>query len=378
MQYRFADGNLAPVSAHIAWDIDSVSRSDDERWLAALANVDGREELRLFDGRTPRQLPAPAVPRGSVFRAEFHPAIADLALVMNSAQGPSQVHTLAPATGALEQWTRSSAAPGTDAARFAEPHIVQWPSFDGRMISGLLSTPPKNFTGKRPVLIAIHGGPEGQARFGFRGRSNYFIDELGFALIEPNVRGSTGYGKTFLSLDDGMKREDSVKDIGALLDWIATQPDLDASRIVVSGGSDGGYMALAVAANYSERIAGAIDVVGISNFVTFLTNTESYRRDLRRVEYGDERDPAMRAFLEKISPLTNATKIRKPLFIVQGRNDPRVPVTEAEQMVARLREIGTSVWYLRAENEGHGFARKENVNFQFYATVMFLRTVAVR
>ena len=197
-------------------------------------------------------------------------------------------------------------------------------------------------------------------------------------MIRPNVRGSSGFGKTFLSLDDGIKREDSVKDIGALLDWIALQPGLDPSRVMVSGGSYGGYMSLAVATHYADRIAGAIDVVGISSFVSFLQNTESYRRDLRRVEYGDERDPAMRDFLLRISPLTNAARITKPLFVVQGRNDPRVPYTEAEQIVAKVRANGTRVWYLRAENEGHGFARKDNADFQFYATVMFLRETLLK
>ena len=192
------------------------------------------------------------------------------------------------------------------------------------------------------------------------------------------MRGSTGYGKTFVALDNGRLREDSVKDIGTLLDWIARQPDLDASRVLVTGGSYGGYMSLAVATNYADRIAGAIDIVGISNFVTFLETTESYRRDLRRVEYGDERDPAMREFLQKISPLTNAHKITKPLFVVQGKNDPRVPVTEAEQIVARARANGTTVWYLRGENEGHGFARKENADFQLYATILFMQQTLLR
>ena len=225
---------------------------------------------------------------------------------------------------------------------------MRWPSFDGRTISGI-RIPPARFTGKRPVLIAIHGGPEAQAKLGFLGRANYYVNELGIAVIQPNVRGSSGYGKTFLSLDDGFKREDSVKDIGALLDWIATQPRLDAARVIVTGGSYGGYMSLAVATMYPERIAGAIDIVGISNFLTFLKNTESYRRDLRRVEYGDERDPAMRALLERISPLTNAAKISKPLFVVQGRNDPRVPFTEAEQIVAQVRANGAGLVPARRE-----------------------------
>jgi len=205
------------------------------------------------------------------------------------------------------------------------------------------------------------------------GRWNYFIDVLGVAIIEPNVRGSTGYGKTFVALDNGVKREDSVKDIGALFDWIARQPDLDADRVLVEGGSYGGYMVLGVATLFPDRIAGAIDIVGIANFVSFLENTESYRRDLRRVEYGDERDPAMREFLTRISPSNNADRIRAPLFVVQGRNDPRVPYTEAEQIVAAARRNGVPVWYLLADNEGHGFARKANADFLFYAMIAFIR-----
>ena len=204
------------------------------------------------------------------------------------------------------------------------------------------------------------------------GRLNYFLNEMGIAVLMPNVRGSSGYGKTFQNLDNGFKRKDSVKDGGAFIDWVATQPHLDANRIVVSGGSYGGYMSLAIAVDYSSKIRGAIDVVGISNFVTFLNNTESYRRDLRRVEYGDERDPAMREFQEKISPLNNAEKIKVPLFVIQGKNDPRVPYTEAEQIVAAVRKNGVPVWYLLADNEGHGFQRKANADFQFFATVKFL------
>jgi dipeptidyl aminopeptidase/acylaminoacyl peptidase len=250
---------------------------------------------------------------------------------------------------------------------------VRWKSFDGRTISGWLTMPPARFTGRRPVLVSIHGGPEAQAKAGFIYRQNHFVQDLGIALIQPNVRGSLGYGKTFLALDNGMKREDAVKDIGALLDWIAADPRLDPTRVVVSGGSYGGYMSLAVAATYPQRIAGAIDVVGISHFVTFLQNTESYRRDLRRVEYGDERDAAMREYLDRISPLTNAQRISRPLLVAQGRNDPRVPYTEAEQIVAKVRGNGTPVWYFLAENEGHGFARKENADHFFYATILFLR-----
>ena len=373
MRLDLADGSLKRITAHIPWDISGVTDTADGALIALQANVEGRDQLRLFDGKTLAELPLPSLPAGSVGSSQFHRKLPDLAFSLNSAQGPSQLYTLNPGTGQVEQWTRAYAPPGVDMSRFTEQQIIRWKSFDGLPISGLMNLPPASFKGKRPVLIAIHGGPESQARMGFLNRNNYYLNELGVAIIQPNVRGSSGYGKSFLAMDNGMKREDSVKDIGALLDWIATQPNLDASRVMVTGGSYGGYMSLAVSVHYADRIAGAIDIVGISNFVSFLNNTESYRRDLRRVEYGDERDPAMREFLQRISPLTQASRIKKPLFVVQGKNDPRVPYTEAEQIVAKLRENKVPVWYLRAENEGHGFARKENADFQFYATVQFMR-----
>ena len=375
MLLSLGDGSLRRFTSHIPWDVSGLTVSEDGSRVALQANVDGRSELRLFDGRSLQELPAPALPDGSVGSTRFHLRRGELALAVNGAKGPNQLYSLDLGTGQMATWTQPQAAAGVDMSRFMPHRVVRWNSFDGRPISGLLTMPPPRFTGKRPVLIEIHGGPEAQATVSFQGRYNYFMQEMGIALIEPNVRGSSGFGKTFLALDDGFRREDSVRDIGALLDWIATQPDLDASRVVVSGGSYGGYMSLAVAAAYADRIAGSIDDVGISHFVTFLTNTESYRRDLRRVEYGDERDPAMRAYLDRISPLTNAHRIRKPLFVVQGRNDPRVPYTEAEQIVERARASGTTVWYLRAENEGHGFVRKENADFRFYAMVRFLETV---
>ncbi|MBP5992269.1 MAG: S9 family peptidase [Piscinibacter sp.] len=377
-RYELRRKTLQPVSAHIPWDVDQLAVAKDGKLLAARINVDGREELRLFDARTLKERPAPALPAGSVRAIGLHPASGEIAVAMDGASGPSTVLTLDAAGRGAIAWTRAGAAPGVDTQAFADASIVRWKSFDGRSISGLLHLPPQRFTGPRPVLIDIHGGPEAQARVGFMGRDNHFLQDLGIAIVQPNVRGSSGYGKTFLALDNGTKREDAVKDIGALLDWIATQPRLDASRVVVRGGSYGGYMSLAVAATYPERIAGAIDVVGISNFVTFLRNTESYRRDLRRVEYGDERDEAMRSFLERISPTSHAARIVKPLFVVQGRNDPRVPYTEAEQIVEKVRANGTPVWYLRAENEGHGFQRKENADFQFWATTLFLRQTLLR
>ena len=228
-------------------------------------------------------------------------------------------------------------------------------------------------TGKRPVIVNIHGGPEGQARPGFIGRTNYFLNDLGIAVVYPNVRGSTGFGKTFSKLDNGMLREESVQDIGALLDWIKTRADLDADRIMVTGGSYGGFMTLASAVAYNDRIRCSLDVVGISNFVSFLEKTEAYRRDLRRVEYGDERDPKMREVLERIAPANNAKNISKPLFVIAGQNDPRVPASESAQMVQVVRQNGTPVWWLLGKDEGHGFAKKKNRDYQFYATVMFVK-----
>jgi len=378
MFYRLADAKVAVVSRRIPWDIQDLSLDASGRLLALRANVEGRSELRFFDPDTYDELPTPRLPEGSVVQADFHQRLPSLAVTYENSAGPGTVGVIDPANGALQRWTTPYAPPGIDTAAFGSQSIVRWKSFDGREISGLLSTPPARFAGRRPVLIEIHGGPESQAQLRFLGRTNYFVEELGIAVIRPNVRGSSGFGKTFVSLDDGTKREDSVKDIGALLDWIALQPGLDPSRVMVSGGSYGGYMSLAVATHYADRIAGSIDVVGISSFVSFLEHTESYRRDLRRVEYGDERDPAMREFLLRISPLTNAARITKPLFVVQGKNDPRVPYTEAEQIVAKVRANGTPVWYLRAENEGHGFARKDNADFQFYATVLFMRETLLR
>ncbi len=219
----------------------------------------------------------------------------------------------------------------------------------------------------------MHGGPESQYRPSFSSKFQMWVAELGVAVIAPNIRGSAGFDSEYLSLDNELRREDAIRDIGALLDWIATRPDLDASRVAVYGGSYGGYMVLAAAVHYSDRLRAGVDVVGISNFVTFLENTEDYRRDLRRLEYGDERDPEMRAYLEAISPLNNADRIDIPLLVVQGRNDPRVPASESEQIVAALRAHGRPVWYIEALNEGHGYERKENRDIYEQATILFLR-----
>ena len=354
------------------WDVDDFEVSPDGKTIAYVSNEDGVDVLRLMDAATGSPRPGPALGPGLISRLKWHAALGQLGFTFTSARSPADAYSWDPASGKVERWTESETG-GLDPSTFSQPEIVRWKSFDGRTISGFLYRPPARFTGPRPLVVNIHGGPEGQARPTFQGRTNYALNELGVAVLFPNVRGSTGYGKTFLALDNGEKREDSVKDIGALLDWVKTQPDLDAGRIMVTGGSYGGYMTLAVATHYSDRIRCALDVVGVSNFQTFLEKTEAYRRDLRRVEYGDERDPKMKEFFARIAPVNNAHKITRPLFVVQGKNDPRVPLGESEQMVATVRKNGSPVWYLMASDEGHGFAKKKNQDFQFYATVRFMQ-----
>jgi dipeptidyl aminopeptidase/acylaminoacyl peptidase len=367
-----ATRRVTPLTGGIPWDVESFDVSPDGRTVAFTANEEGISRLYLLDVAGGAHRRVENVPVGVIGGVQWHRSGAELGFTLNTARSPADTWSLDPRTGALTRWTESELG-GLVASELAEPELVRWRSFDGRMISGFVYHPPARFTGRRPVIINIHGGPEGQSRPVFMGRNNYFLNELGIAVIFPNVRGSTGFGKTFVKLDNGMRREESVQDIGALLDWIAQQPGLDPQRVMVTGGSYGGYMTLAVATNYADRICCALDVVGISHFGTFLRNTESYRRDLRRAEYGDEREPAMAAYFERISPLNNAARITRPLFVVQGGNDPRVPLTEAEQIVARVRQVGTPVWYLMARDEGHGFRKKANVDFQFYATVMFIR-----
>ena len=366
-----AGGEERVISRERPWNVDEFSLSEDGSKLAYVTNEDGLSALHLFDLKTSKPLPAPKMPIGQIDRIAFDAKGQRLGFSLDRATNPSDLYSFRLGETQLTRWTASEVG-GLNTAQFVEPSLVRYPSFDGKSIPAFVYK-PKGVSGKRPVIINIHGGPEAQALPTFTPTFQFYLKELGVAVITPNVRGSDGYGKSYLKLDNGLLREDSVKDIGALLDWIATQPDLDASRVLVAGGSYGGYMVLASMTHYNERLMAGIDIVGISHFVTFLTNTQDYRRDLRRVEYGDERIPEMRAFMEKIAPLNNAAKITKPMFIIQGLNDPRVPASEAEQMVAKIRANGGEVWYLAAKDEGHGFRKKANRDFQSAATVMFLR-----
>lgn len=378
--YDLARKELKILSRHIPWDIESFTLSKDGSRVLAVVNNNGRDEVRLFDAASGRELARPDIPAGAIAGGRWHETETDrFAFSLNSPQSPGDVYSHDARLSKTQRWTTAYAAPGVNPDQFISPELVLIKSFDGLPISGWLYLPDAaKFPGKRPVVVDFHGGPEAQSTVRFMGRWNYYFNEMGLAVLMPNVRGSSGYGKSFQDLDNGFKRKDSVKDGGAFLSWLGTDPRIDASRVVVSGGSYGGYMSLAMAVDYSPLLRGAIDVVGISHFVTFLNNTESYRRDLRRVEYGDERDPKMRAFQEQIAPLNNASAIKVPLFVVQGKNDPRVPYTEAEQMVAAVRKNGVPVWYLLADNEGHGFARKVNADYYFYSTVQFFEMTLLK
>ncbi|MYA17522.1 MAG: S9 family peptidase [Gammaproteobacteria bacterium] len=362
-------GTITVLTQDAHWDVESFALSRDRKRMAYVLNEDGVS--RLFATRLPDGgfIALPALPRGIISGLRFHPDSHRLGFTVRDARAPSDAFSVDFRTRQLTRWTRSELG-GIEAKRLVEPELIRYPTFDGRSIPAFVYRP--RGPGPHPVIVSIHGGPEGQARPSFSANTQYYLHELGSAVIYPNVRGSRGYGKTYLKLDNGRRREDSVRDIGALLDWIAAVPDLDESRVAVTGGSYGGYMVLASVVHYGDRLRAGVERVGISNFVTFLENTQAYRQDLRRVEYGDERDPAMRAFLTSISPLTHVERIKTPLLISQGQNDPRVPASESEQIVSALKEADIPVWYVLAKDEGHGFRKKPNRDYLGAVTAMFL------
>jgi dipeptidyl aminopeptidase/acylaminoacyl peptidase len=364
-----ATGRFTPVVTDINWDVETFDIAEDGSFIAFVTNEAGVSRLRLLDPRTGRSRLVGALPAGTIGSLQIAPWGA-IGFSLSSARSPSDVYSVDPRTLAVTRWTRSETG-GLDAGVNVEPELVEVRSFDGERISGFLYRPDAaRFPGRRPLIVNIHGGPEGQSRPGFLGRNNYLLNELGIAIFYPNVRGSTGFGKRFVSLDNGPAlRENSVKDIGAFLDRFDRDPALDRARFAVTGGSYGGYMCYASAIRFGDRLRAANCVVAISNFVTFLENTQSYRRDLRRVEYGDER--TQRAELLAISPMTRVSELRIPLMVVTGGNDPRVPASEADQMVRAVRAAGRTAWHLLGQNEGHGFAKKENQDYNFWVSLMF-------
>jgi dipeptidyl aminopeptidase/acylaminoacyl peptidase len=363
------------ISAHIPWDIEELAISRDGHYLAYVSNEAGAGKLNLLDLRTHQDLTPPRLQQAGVISSlSFDATATRLAFGFAAANQPRDAYVLDIAENRLETWTRSE--PGAvDAAKFVLPRLVEFPTFDradgkARQVPAYVYEPAAG--GPHPVLISLHGGPESQFRPGFDPWIQYVVNELGFAVIAPNVRGSSGYGKTYLALDNGVLREDAVKDVGAMLVWIGLQKNFDAKHVAVAGGSYGGYLTLATMVNYSDRLRGGIDVSGIADFVSFLSNTAPYRQNQRRAEYGDERDLEMRSFLRRISPLTNADRITRPLLVVHGKNDPRVPLSEAEQIVNKVRAKGGEVWYLLAADEGHGYRKKQNRDAYYETFAQFL------
>jgi len=364
-------GAFRPFGPSLPWDVEDFDISEDGRLIALVTNEAGVSKLRLLDAASGAVVATPELPAGIISGLDFAPW-GELGFSISSARLPADVFSIEPGKPGVRRWTFSETG-GLDPAVNREPELFRTRSFDGREVTGFLYRPdPAKFPGRRPMLTIIHGGPESQSRPGFLGRNNYLLNERGIALFYPNVRGSTGFGKTFVALDNGPdRREDSVKDIEAMVKVLARDPAIDGTRLGVTGGSYGGYMTYASLTLYPKLWRAGLAIVAISDFVTFLENTADYRRDLRRVEYGDESDAVQRAKLKAISPLGRASRISVPLFVVTGANDPRVPASEADQMVAAVRAQGKPAWHLVAGNEGHGFRRKENQDYQFWTSLMF-------
>lgn len=361
---------MTRLTENINWDVSSYDLSPDGTSLVYTLNEAGLGTIYIMDIATGESTPIEGLPIGIASGVTWSSDGEQIGFTFNGALSPSDAWSYNVGDKTLTRWTKAEIG-GLNADEFIEPELIEFKNADGMDIPAWFYAPKGE--GPHPVIISIHGGPEGQSRPGFSSTYQYWVNELGLAILVPNVRGSSGYGKTYVGLDNGLNRKKSVEDIGALLDWIETQDSLDSEQIIVFGGSYGGYMVLASLVDYNDRLAGGINIVGISDFKTFLQNTKGYRRDLRRAEYGDERDPEIAAFFEDISPLNNSDKITKPLFIIQGANDPRVPASEAEQILAAVRENGGEAWFLMAMDEGHGFRKKANRDFQREAETMFLQ-----
>jgi len=357
-ELELASGDLRSITRDIPWDVENIALWGTQ--LAFTTNEDGASTMRVYDTGKRSMRKVRGVPEGIVSSFRFADGGKLLAMTIARPTEPDDIYTVELATGKLERWTTSQ--PG-DSRRFVVPRLVRIPSFDGLEIPAYLYRPRGD--GPFPVLLWMHGGPEDQYRPSFDPIIQYFVVERGIAVIAPNVRGSDGYGRRYRSLDNASLRLDAVRDVGSILDWIAARTDLDADRTGIYGVSYGGYMVLASLVEYGDRLAAGCDVVGLSSLVSFLEGTGAYRRDARCAEYGDERDETMREFLHSISPLTNAARIRSPLFVAHGANDPRVPLGEAEQIVKAVRDGGNEAWYMVAPDEGHGF-RKRRTRDTFY------------
>jgi protease II len=356
------------------WDVEGLALAADGRYLAVAVNVEGASRLELIDMLTGMGRPGPVVSATpgvvgwmDAFHLSFDPAGERLVFSHMSATQSSDVYVWDVAVDALQPVTASGSG-GIDPATFVAPELVHYPTFDGREIPAWYFR-PANGDGPAPVVVIVHGGPESQTRPYFNPVAQYLAHH-GYAVLAPNVRGSTGYGKAYSHLDDVEKRMDSVADLAHVAQWLREQPEVDADRIAVYGGSYGGFMVLAALTHYPALWAAAVDIVGISNFVTFLENTSDYRRAHREAEYGSLAEN--RDFLESIAPMNKLKAIRAPLMVIHGANDPRVPLSEAEQLVAALEARDVPVEFLVFDDEGHGIVRLKNKLVAYPAVVAFL------
>jgi dipeptidyl aminopeptidase/acylaminoacyl peptidase len=330
-------------------DVEEIEASPNGRYLVASRNVEGYSDLLLFSGKG-RRLPGPELPRGVVGGFSFSPDGERLAFTLNGPDRNPDVWLVDLPDGEPRRLTRSSTA-GIPPRTFRRPRAVRYPTFDGRELPALFYEPEEQGA---PVVVNVHGGPESQSRPAFAAVTQYLLNR-GYGVFAPNVRGSTGYGKSYTRLDNVEKRMDSVEDLAYAAHWLKENGH---QKIAVMGGSYGGFMVLATLTEHPELWSAGVDIVGIANMVTFLENTGSYRRRLREAEYGSlERD---REFLESISPIHRAERIKAPLMVIHGRNDPRVPVGEAGQIVDRVKNNGGAVQCLIYDDEGHGLAKLHN------------------
>ena len=347
--------------------------SSDGTLIAAVIDRGSATELQLIDTTTLKSKVVALPMQGIVSQLRWRPGSRELGFTLASVKTPGDVYSLDASLGTVSRWTNSEATFNTDA--LPAPEVVEWKSFDGTPISAVLYRPPAQFTGPRPVLVNIHGGPDDNWRARWQGRSNYLLNELGMALLLPNVRGSGGFGRKFEQMDNGVNREGAIKDIGAGLDWIATRPDLDKTRVVLTGGSYGGWLALEAGIYYNDRIRGIIEGAGQTDLVTFLEQTDAARQENRRQEYGDERDPQTRDFLKSISPVTRAKDLKKPTFILHPAKDARVPVSQARELLDALKKNNATVWYAEFADSNHdNFPNTQtNLNWMLAAWIAFIK-----
>jgi dipeptidyl aminopeptidase/acylaminoacyl peptidase len=363
-----------PVTAEgVVIDGAGFELSPDGTMLAFASDRGSYSELQVLDLTTLKPRPLPAIAKGTLSQIMWRPASRELGFSLASVKAQADAYSIDTSLGTLTRWTTSETTFNADV--LPPPEVVEWKSFDGQMISGILYRPPVKFTGPRPVMVQIHGGPDSRERARWLGRSNYFLNEMGIAQLHPNVRGSSGFGRKFSQMDNGKLRGDAVKDIGAMLDWIAARPEFDKNRVVMMGVSYGGWLALQAGVTYNDRIRGIVAGAGMTDLVSFLETTDATRQENRRREYGDERDPDMRAYLTSISPVTRASEFKKPTFILHPGKDIRISIEGPRALVRALKANNAPVWYAEFTDAGHDSFPGTNANNDWITAswVVFLK-----